>query len=219
MAYYMENVNMAPERYGRAVVDMGQKSDPVGMSYYAPAPQMKRVGDDSPDTVVVGEATASASDLCVAPTASEVPVPVQPGPNSAAAAAGAVGQVSPQSTGAAATAAAAAAAAAAVAAGGGVGVTQQPAAPKQKLTVGATQLTMEQKTSFARLAIAWKAQGRPMREFDALMKAAGYQVSPSSLSQWMKLPDATCVLPPPRKRKDRDSAKRRYVRTWVPKGS
>ena len=90
-----------------------------------------------------------------------------------------------------------------------------PVAPvKRKLTVGATQLTPEQKVVFARLALAWKSQGRPMREFDTLMKTAGYQVSPSSLSQWMKLPDATGPQPPPRKRTEK---KRKYDQVWIPK--
>ena len=239
MAYYMDSVNVSAERYARAVVDSGQKPDPVPVSFFPPATQMKRVGDDSvvdsvpkPDAVTVSYYTTAASmkrvgdddpegvvvpdptatELCAAPTANDGPMNVQA---AAAAAVGAVGPVPVVPVGPVGP----------VGAVGPVGPPGTGVAPgvvppqmqKPKLTVGATQLTVEQKITFARMAIAWKSQGRPMREFDSLMKAAGYQVSPSSLAQWMKQPDATCVLPPPRKRKERDASKRKFVRSWVPK--
>ena len=218
MAYYMESVNVTADHYPRTVVDGGQKPDAVPVGYYQPVQPMKRPPVDpmidpgqKPDTVPVGYyappaqvkrvddtlegvevADPTGTELCAAPTANDVPVNVQ-----AASVAAAV-PVDPAEQGVA------------------PGVVP-PQVQKPKLTVGATQLTMEQKITFARLAIAWKGQGRPMREFDALMKSAGYQVSPSSLSQWMKLPDATGVMPPPRKRRDRDSSRRKFVRQWMPK--
>jgi len=213
MTYYLDSVNATADRYPRAVVDSGQKPDAVSVGYYQSIQPMKRTSDDSvvdpgqkQDTVPVSYyapppqvkrvddtlegvvvSDPTGADLCAAPNANDIPVGVQA---SAAVAAAPAANAPPTM----------------------VGVQAKP-----KLTVGATQLTMEQKITFARLAIAWKAQGRPMREFDTLMKSAGYQVSPSSLAQWMKLPDATGDVPPPRRRKDRDSSKRRFVRTWVPK--
>jgi len=228
MAFYMNAVNVSADHYGRAVVDGGQKPDTVAVSYYAPPTEMKRVGDDSvvdpgqkPDGVPVsyypslapitatpmkrvgvddpvGEvvADATATELCAAPAANDNPLGVQTVVSDSVVVVGSPG-VGPSAPGVHPAVVA-------------------PQMPKQKLTVGATQLTMEQKITFARLAIAWKSQGRPMREFENLMKAAGYQVSPSSLTQWMRQPDATCVLPPPRRRKDKDS-RRKFVRSWIPK--
>jgi len=218
MAYYMDSVNVIPDRYTRPVVVPGQKPDGVSVTffqpqpmkraaddsvvnavqkqdavnYYAPPSQVKRV-DDTLEGVVVAD--PNGTELCAAPTAGDVPESVQAVAVAAATTTDSVAIATP---------------------GVSPGVVP-PQVQKQKLTVGATQLTMEQKITFARLAIAWKGQGRPMREFDTLMKSAGYQVSPSSLAQWMKLPDATGVVPPPRKRKDRDSSKRKFVRTWMPK--
>jgi len=212
MAFFMDSVSVSADRFARAVVDSGQKPD---VSYYSSVAPMKRDADDAvvdpgqkadtvsyyapphqvkrvDETVGVEVADPTGTDLCGDSAANDVAVNVQ---------AGVVASVN-------------VAAAPSVVVGPNVVPAQMP---KQKLTVGATQLTMEQKITFARLAIAWKGQGRPMREFDTLMKSAGYQVSPSSLAQWMKLPDATGDVPPPRKRKDRDSSKRKFVRQWMPK--